>query len=139
MEQIDKKKLKRKFVIKEPPSEKFNDVTELISWYKDQRLEKELEFNEYLRNRSYGVLELDEFKEYNKLYYEFIGNIDRRILNSLKIISDFSDLPLELQCELEDLIWKEKSLPTISESYYSELVYIKKIYDTIKSYEERKD
>lgn len=127
----------KEFEIKELPNELFieGDIPKIINWYLDQKLEKEKEYNSYLRQNLYEFNENDISKEYNNWYYQFSSKIDNKILTHLKINSGFSELPLELQCDLEDIIWREKNIPTISEDYYKELKYVTKLYNEITKYE----
>ena len=127
----------KEFEIKELPNELFieGDIPKIINWYLDQKLEKEKEYNSYLRQNLYEFNENDISKEYNNWYYQFSSKIDNKILTQLKINSGFSELPLELQCDLEDIIWREKNIPTISEDYYKELKYVTKLYNEITKYE----
>lgn len=40
--------------------------------------------------------------------------------------------------ELEDIIFKEKNLSTLTEDYYNELVYVTKLYNKINEYGNKK-
>ena len=79
-------------------------ILEIINWYSNQRLEIEKYYKDKLKELK--LLNDKRYREFNQQYFSLLGDIDRRLLNTLKIRSEFYDLPEELLYHFRILRYK---------------------------------